>query len=84
MRLAFLERDAAVLPAPPSAKDIVIDRVLGRGGQGTVYAGRWLGIHVALKVTRSGQTARRLQDEARDTAEIQPRCSRGTAEIQPR
>ena len=70
MRLAFLDRDAAALPPPPSANDIVIDRVLGRGGQGTVYAGRWLGIHVALKVTRGGQTARRLQDEARHDVAI--------------
>ncbi|EOD23112.1 hypothetical protein EMIHUDRAFT_195699 [Emiliania huxleyi CCMP1516] len=48
-RLAFLDRDAAALPPPPCVKDILIDRVVGEGGQGTVYAGRWLGIHVAIK-----------------------------------
>ena len=57
-RLAFLDRDAAALPPPPCVKDILIDRVVGEGGQGTVYAGRWLGIHVAIKV-RSHHTISR-------------------------
>jgi len=69
-RLAFLDRDAAALPPPPCVKDILIDRVVGEGGQGTVYAGRWLGIHVAIKVTRGRDTGRRLQDEARLLARL--------------
>ena len=31
---------------------MTIVRLIGQGGQATVYSGRWLGVPVAIKVTR--------------------------------
>ena len=67
-------RAGARLLAPeiPSA-DIALDMVVGKGGMGQVYAGRWRGTRVAVKVMSKGMQSTEEKESFSREAEVMAR-----------
>lgn len=70
-------------PAPHReilGSDILLDRVLGEGGNGVVHFGKWLGVSVAVKMLRRAgdeltpAAARELEREASALSELRHPC----------
>ena len=77
LALASLRVRGASQPSSPAdipPADIDLGTALGRGGQGSVYSGHWLGTPVALKVVEDESKRGQLQKEAALLASLRHPC----------